>query len=90
MPGREAWAKEKELAVKALAIDPNLAEAHVSLGVAFFSLLDPHASAKELDRAIQLNPNLALAYDQYGWTFAEWAGSTTRSRRKKRRWNSIR
>ena len=71
MPGREAWAKEKELAVKALAIDPNLAEAHVSLGVAFFSLLDPHASAKELDRAIQLNPNLALAYDQYGWTFSE-------------------
>ncbi len=71
MPGREAWAKEKELALKALAIDPNLAEAHVSLGVAFFSLLDPRASAKELDCAIQLNPNLALAYDQYGWTFSE-------------------
>jgi len=22
-------------------------------------------------RAVELNPNLALAYDQYGWTFAE-------------------
>ena len=71
MPGREAWAKEKELALKALALDPNLAEAHLSMAVALFSALDPHASEKELDRAVELNPSLALAYDQYGWTFAE-------------------
>ena len=25
---------------------------------------------KEIKRALELNPNLALAYDQYGWTFA--------------------
>jgi TolB-like protein/Flp pilus assembly protein TadD len=71
MPGREAWAKEMELAQKAVALDPNLAEAHLSMGTALFSLLGPHASEKELDRAVELNPNLALAYDQYGWTFAE-------------------
>ena len=34
MPGKEAWAKEKELAQKALALDPNLADAHLSLGIA--------------------------------------------------------
>jgi serine/threonine-protein kinase len=71
MPGREAWAKEMELAQKALQLDPNLAEAHLSMGTALFSVLDPHASEKELDRAVELNPNLALIYDQYGWTFSE-------------------
>jgi adenylate cyclase len=71
MPGREAWAKEMELAQKALELDPKLAEAHLSMGTALFSVLDPHASEKELDRAVELNPNLALIYDQYGWTFSE-------------------
>src|SRR5438445_7035550 len=71
LPGREAWAKEMEFARKALALDPNLAEAHLSMGTALFSVLDPRGSLKELDRAVELNPNLALAYDQYGWTFAE-------------------
>ena len=71
LPGREAWAKEMEFARKALALGPNLAEAHLSMGTALYSVLGPHASKKELDRAVELNPNLALAYDQYGWTFAE-------------------
>jgi len=71
MAGKEAWAKEMELAQKALALDPSLAEAHLAMGTALFSVLGPHDSEKELDRAVELNPNLALAYDQYGWTFAE-------------------
>src|SRR5213595_4351661 len=70
MPGRQAWAKEMELAHKALELDPKLAEAHLSMGTALFSVLDPHASEKELDRAVESNPNLALIYDQYGWTFS--------------------
>lgn len=69
MPGRDAWSKEKELALKALALDPNLAEAHLSLGVAFFSALDFEGSVNEIKRALQLAPTLALAHDQYGWTF---------------------
>src|SRR5436190_10732411 len=40
LPGRQAWAKEMELAQKALALDPNLAEAHLSMGIALFSVLD--------------------------------------------------
>src|SRR6266545_2240588 len=63
--GREAWAKEKELALKALALDPNLADAHLSLGVALFSAFDFRGSENELKRAIQLNPNLAF--------FLHWA-----------------
>jgi serine/threonine-protein kinase len=69
LPGREAWAREKELALKALALDPKLAEAHLSLAVGHFSALELDASEKELQRAVELNPNLALAYDQYGWTY---------------------
>ena len=57
---------------------------------ALFSALNSDASEKELDRAVELNPNLALAYDQYGWTYWRWAVSMRRSRRRRRRWNSIR
>ena len=71
MPGQEAWAKEMELAQKALELDPNLAEAHLSMATALFSVLGPHASEKQLDRAAELNPNQPLIYDQYGWTFSE-------------------
>ena len=68
MPGREAWAKEKELALKALALDPKLAEAHLSLAPALFSKRDYASSVQSLERALALDPGLALAYDQYGWT----------------------
>jgi len=67
MPGKEAWAKEKELAQKALAIDPNLADAHLSLGLALAAAFDWQGGEKEMKRAIELNSNLALAYDQYAW-----------------------
>ena len=71
LPGKEAWAKEMELAQKALALDPNLAEAHLAMATALFSVLNPRASEKELDRAVELDSNQILAYDQYGWTFSE-------------------
>jgi Flp pilus assembly protein TadD len=41
------------------------------MGTALFNVLNPRASEKELDRAVELNPNLAMAHDQYGWTFSE-------------------
>jgi tetratricopeptide (TPR) repeat protein len=71
LPGREAWAKEMEFAQNALALDPNLAEAHLAMATALFCVLDPRGSLKELKRAVALNPKLALAYDQYGWTFGQ-------------------
>lgn len=67
LSGKEAWAKEKELARKALALDPNLADAHLSLGIALASAFDWSGGEQEINRALQLNPRLALAYDQLAW-----------------------
>lgn len=67
IPGREAWTKEKGLAQKALQLDPELAEAHLSLGIALASSYDWTDAEKELGAALELNPNLALAYDASAW-----------------------
>jgi tetratricopeptide (TPR) repeat protein len=56
-----------ELAQKALALDPNLAEAHFSLGLALASSFNWQEGEKEIQRAIEMNPNMALAYDQYAF-----------------------
>jgi adenylate cyclase len=68
MPEREAIAKEKEFAQKALALDPELAEAHMSLAVVLVGAYDWRSGLKEFDRALELNPNLAFAYELQAWT----------------------
>jgi serine/threonine-protein kinase len=67
LSGKEAWAKEKELAQKALALDPKLADAHLSLGIALADAFDWSGGEQEIRRALELNPTLALAYDQLAW-----------------------
>src|SRR3989454_2237334 len=68
MPEKEAIAKEKEFAQKALEFDPELAEAHMSLALALVSAYDWRDGLKEFDRALELNPNLAFAYELQAWT----------------------
>jgi serine/threonine-protein kinase len=68
MPEREAIAKEKEFAEKALALDPELAEAHMSLALALVAAYDWRNGLKEFDRVLELNPNLAFAYELQAWT----------------------
>jgi serine/threonine-protein kinase len=68
MPENEAIAKEKEFAQKALALDPELAEAHMSLAVVLVGAYDWRNGLKEFDRALELNPNLAFAYELQAWT----------------------
>jgi len=68
MPEKEAVAKEKEFAEKALGLDPDLAEAHMSLGIVFVGTYDWRNALKEFDRALELNPNLAFAYELQAWT----------------------
>jgi len=68
MPEKEAIAKEKEFAEKALALDPELAEAHMSLALALVAAFDWRNGLKEFDRALELNPNLAFAYEVQAWT----------------------
>jgi TolB-like protein/tetratricopeptide (TPR) repeat protein len=67
MPSGEASAKQKALAQKALELDPELAQAHLSLGTALIASFDWVGAENEIKRALELNPNLALAYDAYAW-----------------------
>jgi adenylate cyclase len=67
MPSKEAVAKEKEFAQKALELDPELPEAHLSLACALAGAFDWRNAQIEFDRAIELNLNLAWAYEIYAW-----------------------
>jgi serine/threonine protein kinase/Flp pilus assembly protein TadD len=68
-PG-EAYPKAKAAALKALAIDDDLAEAHTSLG---FSWLlydwDFEEAERRFKRALELNPNYANAHDGLAFYF---------------------
>jgi adenylate cyclase len=68
MPEKEAIAKEKEFAQKALELDPELAEAHMSVALANVAAFDWRNGLKEFDLALELNPNLAFAYELQAWT----------------------
>src|SRR5437016_6144975 len=67
MPSKQAVVKEKEFAQKALELDPELPEAHLSLACALGGAFDWRNAQIEFDRAIELNPNLAWAYEIYAW-----------------------
>src|SRR5213080_3341345 len=67
MPSKEAVLKEKEFAQRSLELDPELAEAHLSLACALGGAFDWRNAQIEFDRAIELNPNLAWAYEIYAW-----------------------
>jgi TolB-like protein/Tfp pilus assembly protein PilF len=51
-----------EYSRQALSLDPDLAEAHVSLGMANFYQNNLPVADSELGRAVDLNPNYALAH----------------------------
>jgi TolB-like protein/Tfp pilus assembly protein PilF len=64
---REAMAKAKATALKAVESDDNLAEAHISLGlVKLFYDRDLPGAEREYRRAIELNPGAPLAHLRYG------------------------
>lgn len=58
--------KAREVALKALALDQDLAEAHATLGWVHFSLdWDWEAAQREFKRAIQINPSYGHAHQLY-------------------------
>lgn len=66
MPAREAYPKAQEAALKALAIDDTLVEAHTSLAMIKASYdWDWQAAEQTFRRAIELNPNYATAHQWY-------------------------
>ena len=66
LPSKEVYPKAKDAAEKALMMDETLSEAHASL--AYVKLLydwDWLAAEKEFKRALELNPNYAIAHQWY-------------------------
>lgn len=62
-PPPDAYEKAKQNALKAIELDPNLAEAHASLGyVLFYGDRESERAIAELGRAIELNPGYSTAY----------------------------
>jgi tetratricopeptide (TPR) repeat protein len=65
---RDAFPKAKEAIEKALSIDENLAEAHTALAwIKMGYDWDWQGSEMEFLKAIELNPNYALAHGWYAW-----------------------
>jgi TolB-like protein/DNA-binding winged helix-turn-helix (wHTH) protein/Tfp pilus assembly protein PilF len=66
LPPREAYLKEKAAASKALALDPELAEAHTALAAMKVEYeWDWQGAQKEFERAIELNPSYPTAHQWY-------------------------
>jgi tetratricopeptide (TPR) repeat protein len=66
-PSREAMPKAKTAAMKALAIDPNLSEAHAALGLSkLFYELDWAGAEQAFRRAIEINPSYSIAHQRPG------------------------
>ena len=57
----------EKYARKAVALEPELAEAHASLGIACVQQRKFAEGDKELKRAIELNPNYAMAHHWYSF-----------------------
>ncbi len=57
----------EEYARRAIAVDPNLAEAHVALGQTYGLRFNYTAAASELREAIRLEPDNYLAWDLLSW-----------------------
>jgi serine/threonine-protein kinase len=67
MPPREGMEKARALAMQALAIDPRLAEGHVSLAAVLEAYdWDWAGAEREYRRALELNPGLAEGHLWYG------------------------
>jgi serine/threonine protein kinase/Flp pilus assembly protein TadD len=65
--GKDAFPKAKAAAEKALQLDASLAEPHVSLGLYLSQFAyDTPAAIREFERAIELDPNQAIAHHAYG------------------------
>jgi tetratricopeptide (TPR) repeat protein len=71
----------REIAKKALAIDPNAAEGHTALSWCKFLLQDWRGAEDEIRRAIQLNPNLPTTHDVYCF-YLSMQGRTDEARRE--------
>ncbi len=82
---REGMPKAKEAALKAIELNPGLSEAHTSLAIVLQEFeYDFERAETEYKRAIELNPNNALAHQMYGALLAQLDRFEEAERRFKR------
>jgi eukaryotic-like serine/threonine-protein kinase len=62
--------RAEQLAQRALAIDPQLADGHVSLGAVYGYRYEYSHAAEEYQEAIRLEPENARAWDSLSWALA--------------------
>lgn len=66
-------AKAEAAALQALKLDSTMAEIHTALGeVYLYKLWEFDKAEKHLVKAIQINPNLAMAHYHYSWALFLW------------------
>jgi TolB-like protein/DNA-binding winged helix-turn-helix (wHTH) protein/Tfp pilus assembly protein PilF len=76
LSGKEGYSKAKAAALRGVALDESSAEAHVSLAATLFNYdHNPEAALKELQTAINLNPNYATAHHWYAFELSEMGRS---------------
>jgi serine/threonine protein kinase/tetratricopeptide (TPR) repeat protein len=74
LPGKDTMPQAREAAQKALELDPDMAEAYVSLGlVSTFYDWNRKDTKRYFRKALELNPNAAAAHQWYEflWTYME-------------------
>jgi TolB-like protein len=68
MPYEEAFTRQKSEALKAIALDDSLSEAHAELANTAMTLdWDWQTAAAEFQRALNLNPNSATSHEKYAF-----------------------
>jgi len=68
IPRNEAFPKAKDYTLKAIEIDPHLAEAHLSLAaIKFFHNWDFDGAEESLQKALSLNLNSSFINQIHGW-----------------------
>jgi Tfp pilus assembly protein PilF len=72
MPASEAFPRARAAAAKAVELDPRSSQARASLAFAsFWGFWDADTSDREFRRAIELDPNNAVAHHWYAMTLTE-------------------
>jgi TolB-like protein/class 3 adenylate cyclase len=64
---REGLTKAKDMAERALQLDPAQAEAHSTLGMVCFYEFSPRTAEEEFKKAIELKPSYATAHQWYSF-----------------------
>jgi tetratricopeptide (TPR) repeat protein len=67
-PPPDAWQRARQTALRAVGLDPELAEAHAALAdVKLYYEHDYAGAEREFRRANELNPSLAMNHYHYAW-----------------------